>query len=286
MWSVFSKKLKAKKSSVALILLISSIVVLSLGFFISNCGENTGPVAKAAGTGSYTLDFRKGVLIEAGSCNNCSFISTGQSVFEMTGEDYTVEAWVKPLQKDTTTTNFGNAAIFSRGGDNAGFGLGIDISGTPGFREDRSAKPTDTPFNCAGTTVMTVGGGPYGGWYHVAAVKAQQSKGPRDGHVSGSHIDLYVNGALENTCQGVTRTPGFQTFHAPLTVEGECSGWGPGQILWGYWKINEGNGTTVLDGSGFGTHGETRKCFGAFGGGQEKVWPGGWLPAGSGRFDY
>jgi len=113
----------------------------------------------------------------------------GSSDWDWSASDYTIEAWVRPvdLSSGGGSAQYG-AIVNNRSGGSVAYGFGFDSSGYPTFWY------WDTPGSATRTAAATSNAMSVDTWYHIAMVH------------SGTNILIFVDGTLDSTT-AVVGTP-------------------------------------------------------------------------------
>lgn len=177
------------------------------------------------------------------------YVSIAESTSLQPGTQMTISAWVKA---DALASDI---SLIDKTNNGYGFALKLN-SGTPQFRNGTGAAYSDLS---ATSTIST------GVWYHLV--------GTLD---SAGNKRIYINGSLSNISSGETfngnstsvplkfgvRTAAYYTgqldeariYNRALSADevSQLYNFAPGPV--GYWKMDEGSGSTALDSSGNGNN--------------------------------
>ncbi len=295
------KRFKQVKTRL-LLFLISGILLLSIGFV--GCG--TGPETKTtvANRGAYAVDF-------SAAPSELGFIDLGKSIDSMAGlTGFTIEAWVKPNTDSLT------GGIFSRSiNDGAGTSNGITLV-VPAFNANYlvfAMVIDNAEYSVTSTTALS-----NGTWTHVAgvfhaAVHGSCSSPHLDIYINGS-LEACTNAVSLPAFSYSERIGRLQTNFAGTSIETETNvkldavidevrfwkaartdsqiqtwmnkeinetNWNqanPNNELIGYWKLNEGAGSTIVDSSGTGNGGVKNYCTDCAAASPTTIsWDGGWV---------
>jgi hypothetical protein len=295
------KRFKQVKTRL-LLFLISGILLLSIGFV--SCG--TGPQTKttAPDRGAYAVDF-------SAAPSELGFIDLSKSIDSMAGlTGFTIEAWVK---RNTSSDLSGGIFSRSTGSESEGSYDGIslyiasDTPSTPRFKMSSGGSVTSV----TATTALT-----NGNWTHIAgvlhaAVHGSCTSPHLDIYINGnlencanatspaafsyserigrSHSELDSNTIEANTKLNAiidevrfwkaARTQAqIQTWMNQEINETNWNQANPNNELIGYWKLNEGAGSTIVDSSGTGNGGTKNYCnTDCSSGGNSILWDAGWV---------
>jgi hypothetical protein len=173
-----------------LLFLVSGILFLSFGFILISCG--TGPMLKVFETmkGAYAIDFS----LASGS-NSAYITASGDNFPSISGQPFTVEAWVKPKSSNVRSPIFshvdGTRGILVYLYDNVLHALiGYGSTSTTRSTAETTSGDALTPNE----------------WSHIAVVLVNQSHNHSPttcGGTQGSenhHVDIYINGDFKS-CQ-------------------------------------------------------------------------------------
>lgn len=210
----------------SLLLLITGILVLSVGFIFISCGKDPQLKVAEPDNGPFAIDLSLAPqFTPEGKPLAGVFYSTDINPPSISGKELTVEAWVK------SRTSSLRGAIFGRY-DGKGIVLFVNnnepklgIMRTPELPESTgcsqiNATSTECIVDSNASLVQDV-------WTHIAGVltSEDQSSGPAGCAAVGSenpHLAIYINGELQNcSSTGSTFAEDPKVHTVSIGVEGE-----------------------------------------------------------------
>lgn len=218
------KKIMQVRNKVTL-LLISAILLLSIGFIFTACGVGPATKAQSFNSGNHALDFSD--CPDTDACT-VSFVTVSFDPTLFEGKPLTFEAWVKP--KSTSTGTILSRLSGVRGAGLKYFGTsGNTTQVTPRFTiiravDSASAAGTSTAtYTLDGTTKIAVNA-----WSHVAGMLVNnESSAATTAHVlehtnagvtcTGTPGNIADGGSVADDSAGIAQN---DTWHMDLYVDG------------------------------------------------------------------
>ncbi len=182
----------------SLLLLITGILVLSVGFIFVSCGKDPQLKVAESDNGPFAIDLSRapGGLLGV-------FVAANRDFPSIAGKELTVEAWVKSRSSSL------RGGIFGRSDESNGIVLFVNnnepklgirrtpVSPEPTGCSQLSATSTECIVDSNASLVQDV-------WTHIAGVltSIDPSSGPANcAAIVGSknpHLEIYINGELKN----------------------------------------------------------------------------------------
>jgi hypothetical protein len=200
--------LKRGKPVTKIMFLITGILVLGIGFVFVSCG--TSPQEKTlTDKGDFAIDFSR---VPAGNLGVIPVANPTEPFPSLREKEFTIEAWVK--RNTPPLTNLSGGIL--TGYEETGTAMWVKDN-IPKFTIRRDALRALGPPPFSTSTDYTVDSGftlNNGEWTHIAGVlvdddhsavighptcpDGQTPPNPTGGEAEGPHLDIYVNGELEN----------------------------------------------------------------------------------------